>query len=88
MASYDSPEIINVGAGKDISIAELANLVGEAVGYSGAVEFDPSRPDGSPRKLLDVTRLTQLGWSAQIALADGIRQTYEWYVQYQSGARK
>jgi GDP-L-fucose synthase len=88
MASYDSPEIINVGAGKDISIAELANIVGEVIGYSGAVEFDSSRPDGTPRKLLDVTRLTKLGWSAQIALADGIRQTYEWYVQYQSGARK
>lgn len=88
MANYDSPEIINVGAGKDISIAELANLVGLAVGYSGAVEFDSSRPDGTPRKLLDVTRLTELGWRAQIALADGIRQTYAWYVQYHSSARK
>ena len=88
MASYDSPEILNVGAGKDISIAELANVVGEAVGYYGPVEFDSSRPDGTPRKLLDVTRLTEFGWRPQIALADGIRQTYQWYVQHQSTARK
>lgn len=88
MSSYDSAEIINVGTGKDISIAELARLVGDAVAYAGAVEFDSSRPDGAPRKQLDVTRLTQLGWRARIALADGIRRTYEWYVQHQSGARK
>lgn len=88
MRSYDSAEIINVGTGKDISIAELATLIGETVGYSGAVEFDSTRPDGTPRKLLDVTRLTKLGWGAQIALADGIRKTYQWYVQHHSGVRK
>jgi GDP-L-fucose synthase len=82
MERYDSPEIINVGAGEDISIAELASLVGEAVGYSGAVEFDTSRPDGAPRKLLDVTRVTELGWRAQINLREGVRRTYEWYVQH------
>jgi GDP-L-fucose synthase len=82
MDRYDSPEIINVGAGEDISIAELASLVGEAVGYSGAVEFDSSRPDGAPRKLLDVTRVAQLGWRAQINLPEGVRRTYEWYVQH------
>lgn len=87
MDRYDSPEIINVGAGEDISIAELASLVGEAVGYSGAVEFDTSRPDGAPRKLLDVTRVTQLGWRAQINLREGVRRTYEWYVQHHKGAR-
>src|SRR5450631_4168170 len=88
MDHYDSLEIINVGAGEDISIAELARLVGEAVGYSGAVEFDRSRPDGAPRKLLDISRVTQLGWHAQISLADGVRQTYEWYVQHEDAARK
>jgi GDP-L-fucose synthase len=87
MASYNSPEIINVGTGKDISVTELADLVRVVVGYSGAVEFDPSRPDGAPRKLLDVTRLTRLGWHAQIGLADGIRQTYAWYVQHHNSAR-
>jgi GDP-L-fucose synthase len=88
MDSYDSLEIINVGAGEDISIAELARLVGEAVGYSGAVGFDRSHPDGTPRKLLDISRVTQLGWRAQISLADGVRQTYEWYVQHEDAARK
>jgi len=88
MASYDSAEIVNVGTGKDISIAELASLVARAVDYTGAIEFDASRPDGAPRKLLDVTRLTQLGWRAQISLADGVRQTYEWYVQHEHAARK
>ena len=88
MASYDSAEIVNVGTGKDISIAELASLVARAVDYTGAIEFDASRPDGASRKLLDVTRLTQLGWRAQISLADGVRQTYEWYVQHADAARK
>jgi GDP-L-fucose synthase len=88
MASYDSAEILNVGTGKDISIAELASLVARAVDYTGAIEFDASRPDGAPRKLLDVTRLTQLGWHAQTSLADGVRQTYEWYVQHHGRARK
>jgi GDP-L-fucose synthase len=88
MDHYDSPEIINVGTGQDISIAELARLVGQAVGYSGGVEFDSSRPDGTPRKLLDVTRLTQLGWQAQIPLAQGIRQTYEWYLEHENTARQ
>jgi GDP-L-fucose synthase len=87
MAHYDSGEILNVGTGKDICIAELASLVARAVEYSGAVEFDASRPDGTPRKLLDVTRLTHLGWRPQISLADGIRQTYEWYVQHHDRAR-
>jgi GDP-L-fucose synthase len=88
MDHYDSPDIINVGTGKDISIADLARLVGEAVGYSGAVEFDSSRPDGTPRKLLDVTRVTCLGWQAQIPLGEGIRQTYQWYLEHQSTARQ
>jgi GDP-L-fucose synthase len=88
LASYDSPEILNVGDEKAVGIAELANLVGEAVGYYGPVEFDSARSDGTPRKLLDVTRLTELGWRPQIALAEGIRETYQWYVQHHSTARK
>jgi GDP-L-fucose synthase len=88
MDRYDSPEIINIGTGKDISIAELASLVGTTVGYSGAIEFDASRPDGTPRKLLDVGRLTQLGWQAQISLADGVRQTNQWYLEHLRDARR
>jgi GDP-L-fucose synthase len=81
LETYDSPEIINVGCGEDITIRELAELISEIVGFNGKLVFDSSKPDGTPRKLLDVTRLTQLGWTPRIALRDGIRATYEWYVR-------
>jgi GDP-L-fucose synthase len=81
MQRYDSPEIINVGTGEDISIADLAQLVAETIGYRGPVRYDSSKPDGTPRKLLDVSRLKALGWSPVIDLPAGIRQTYEWYVE-------
>ena len=79
MANYSSADIINVGWGKDISIAELAHLVAEVVGFEGELEFDPSKPDGTPRKLLDTQRLSDLGWSPSISLRDGIEDTYRWY---------
>lgn len=80
MQHYDSPEIVNVGVGEDIAIADLAVLVKEVVGYSGALVYDRSKPDGTPRKLLDVTRLHNLGWQAQISLREGIAHTYAWYL--------
>ena len=79
MQTYSSPEIINIGWGKDISIAELAEMIGTIVGFDGALEFDKSKPDGTPRKLLDTSRLSELGWTPSISLEDGIRQTYDWY---------
>lgn len=79
MHHHDQPGVINVGVGRDIPISELAQLVADIVGYHGAIEFDRSKPDGTPRKLVDVRRLTQLGWRARIGLADGIRSTYAWY---------
>jgi GDP-L-fucose synthase len=79
MERYDSAEIINVGAGKDLPIAELAGLIREVVGYQGNIGFDPAQPDGTPRKLLDVSRLDQLGWKPSIGLRQGIEQTYDWY---------
>ena len=79
MQSYSSPEIINVGWGKDISIAELADLISGVVGFSGRLAFDPSKPDGTPRKLLDTSRLTALGWQPRIELDAGIASTYDWY---------
>lgn len=82
MERYDSEEIINVGVGEDLSIRELAELVAEVVGYRGEITFDTSKPDGMPRKLLDVSRLFALGWRPKIPLRDGIRQTYEWFVQH------
>ncbi|MGH8224460.1 MAG: GDP-L-fucose synthase [Woeseiaceae bacterium] len=82
MDRYDSPDIINVGVGEDLTIAELAELVRRTVGFEGAIELDRSKPDGTPRKLLDVSRLHALGWKAQTELADGLRRTYDWYVEH------
>ena len=79
MQHYSSPDIINVGWGKDISIAELADLISEVVGFQGRIEFDPGKPDGTPRKLLDTSRLTALGWQPSISLETGIASTYDWY---------
>jgi GDP-L-fucose synthase len=87
MENYDEEEIINVGTGEDVSIAELANMVREAVGFEGDIAYDTSKPDGTPRKLLDVTRLHAVGWHAQIRLEQGIRQTYAWYLENRDGAR-
>jgi GDP-L-fucose synthase len=80
MERYDSPEIINVGCGEDVTIAELASLIADVVGFRGAVVFDRSKPDGTPRKLLDVGKIAALGWKARTPLLDGIRETYEWYL--------
>ncbi len=79
MENYQGGDLLNVGTGVDQSIAQLAELVARVVGYAGEIHFDPSRPDGTPRKLLDVSRLHALGWRASIGLEDGIRSTYEWY---------
>jgi len=79
MEEYDGVGIVNVGTGEDITIRQLAELVREVVGYGGRVRFDPSMPDGTPRKLLDVSRLNSMGWKPRIALREGIASTYEWY---------
>lgn len=79
MQHYSAPDIINVGVGTDVSIAELADLVARATGYRGSIQWDTQRPDGPPRKLLDTRRLTDLGWHPRIALADGIADTLAWY---------
>jgi GDP-L-fucose synthase len=81
MDKYDSEEIINVGTGEDITIAELAALIREIVGYRGEIVFDASKPDGTPRKVLDISRIRALGWGPRIGLEEGIRQTYDWYRQ-------
>ncbi len=80
MQHYDDAQIINVGVGDDISIGELAQTVADAVGFEGALVFDTSKPDGTPRKLLDVARLTALGWSAKTPLREGIAKTYDWFL--------
>lgn len=81
MNNYDSSEIINIGVGEDITIAELAELVKEAVGFDGDIVYDTSKPDGTPRKLLNVNRLHNLGWRAKIPLFEGIKMTYEWFLE-------
>lgn len=81
LEKYDSPEIINVGCGEDISIRELAELISDIVGFEGELAWDKTKPDGTPRKLLDVTKLQNLGWRPTIPLRDGIAQTYEWFLK-------
>src|SRR5207253_8097848 len=81
LEKYDSAEIINVGCGEDISIRELAELICEIVGFQGDLVWDASKPDGTPRKLLDVSKLHGLGWRHTIALWEGIARTYEWFLQ-------
>ena len=81
LEKYDSPEIINVGCGEDVSIRELAELICDVVGFTGNLTWDTSQPDGTPRKLLDVSKLHGLGWHHTIELREGITRTYEWFLQ-------
>jgi GDP-L-fucose synthase len=79
MNNYNGDQFVNVGVGKDISILELSELIKDIVGFEGEIVNDLSKPDGTPRKLLDVTRLNELGWEAQISLEEGIKDTYQWF---------
>jgi GDP-L-fucose synthase len=81
LKKYNSSEIINVGCGEDIPIRELAELICDVVGFDGELEWDATKPDGTPRKLLDVTKLHALGWRPKIALRAGIAQTYDWFLK-------
>lgn len=80
LENYDSPDTINVGVGTDLSIRELAELIARTVGFSGELVQDPSKPDGTPQKLLDVSRLSALGWHCSIGLEQGVASTYEWFL--------
>jgi GDP-L-fucose synthase len=86
MERYSAPEPVNIGTGEDLSIRELAELVCRIVGFGGTLVFDTAKPDGTPRKLLDVSRLRALGWRHRISLEEGVRQTYCWYVSTQGEA--
>ena len=79
MEKYDEPGFINIGTGKDLTIKELALLIKEITGFKGELKFDSTKPDGTPRKLLDVSRINRLGWTARIDLKEGIREVYESY---------
>jgi len=78
---------VNIGTGKDCTIRELAETIAKVTGFKGEIRFDPTKPDGTPQKLLDVSRLNNLGWEATISLEDGIRQTYQWFLQHQDEIR-
>jgi len=81
MQNYADEEFVNIGFGEDLSIARLAGIVGAVVGYEGEIIYDSSKPDGTPRKLVDVSRINRLGWRASINLEDGVRGTYRWYLE-------
>jgi GDP-L-fucose synthase len=85
---YDGPDQVNVGTGSDVTIRELAQIVADAVGYAGETRWDRSRPDGSPQKLLDVSKLAQAGWNSQIGLRQGVRSTVEWYRENARSVRR
>ena len=87
MERYSDESPVNVGWGEDLTIRELATLVARVVGYAGRLSFDTSKPDGTPRKLLDVSRLQGLGWRPTVRLEDGLRQTYAWFLENQASLR-
>ena len=82
MLNYDDDQIVNVGTGVDVTISELVATIAEVTGFKGQIEYDTSKPDGTPRKLLDVSRLEALGWKAKIGLREGVARAYRWYVEH------
>jgi GDP-L-fucose synthase len=79
LENYDDEVAINIGMGKDIAIKELAELIKSVVGFDGTIDWDSLKPDGTPRKLLDVSKITAIGWQPKISLEEGIKSTYDWY---------
>jgi GDP-L-fucose synthase len=87
MNQYDSPEFLNLGTGEEVSIRALANMIKEVTGFKGAVKFDSSKPDGTPRKIMDNSKISALGWAPKFKLRAGLENTYQWYIQNHSSAR-
>jgi GDP-L-fucose synthase len=87
LQNYDAEPILNVGWGEDVTIRELAELIMHVIGYRGPLKFDPTKPDGTPRKLLDVSRLNELGWRPRISLEAGLKGTYSWFIDHHSEVR-
>jgi GDP-L-fucose synthase len=87
MNCYENEQIVNIGWGEDITIRELAEMIAAAAGFEGSINFDSSKPDGPPRKLLDTSRLTSLGWTPKIRLRTGIEDTYAWFKKHAAAAR-
>lgn len=87
MRHHSGEELVNVGCGEDLTILELARTVAEVVGFKGELRFDTSKPDGTPRKLLDVSRLSAMGWKSQVPLREGLERTYRWFLEHRSTLR-
>ena len=85
---YDSPDLVNIGCGEDVTIRKLAETVCDVLGFDGSLEFDTSKPDGTPRKLLDISKIKSLGWAPKISLRDGIADAYRWFLENQATARR
>jgi len=85
---YDGPAQVNVGTGKDATIKEIAETIAEVVGFSGETKWDTSKPDGTPQKLLDVSKLTDAGWTAQIGIREGLESTVAWYREHVGALRE
>jgi GDP-L-fucose synthase len=88
MNNYDKSDIVNIGTGEEVSIKDLANMIKDVVGYQGEIIWDTNKPDGTPRKLLDVSKVHSLGWQPAIKLADGIKKTYDWFLKNYAALRK
>jgi GDP-L-fucose synthase len=84
---YNEPDLVNIGCGEDVTIRELAETVCDVLGFNGSLEFDASKPDGTPRKLLDISKIKSLGWSPKISLRDGIADAYRWFCENYNEAR-
>ena len=80
MQTYSDGGIVNIGVGKDLAIAELAQIIKQVVGYKGRIEYDSNKPDGTPRKLVDISKIQNLGWQAKIPLIEGVERTYQWFL--------
>jgi GDP-L-fucose synthase len=88
MDNYEEEQTINVGTGEDCTIADLAHAIAAVVGFEGTISFDPSKPDGTPRKLLDVSRMHALGWKHKTSLPVGLKKTYKWYLANRESLRE
>jgi len=84
LENYNEPEIVNIGCGEDVTIRELAETVCDVLGFQGELVFDTTKPDGTPRKLLDMSKLFSMGWKPRVPLREGIRGAYDWYLQHGS----
>jgi GDP-L-fucose synthase len=88
MEHYDGPEQVNVGTGSDVTIREIAETISQVVGFTGTTEWDAEKPDGTPQKLLDVSKLAQAGWTSKVGLVDGLRSTVQWYREHAQSLRE